>query len=195
MKRGDTLRVVDDGPGKALPGLAGKKPTFRKDEEVVVTAVLPGPCLQGRSGRDRLPLLRLPAARHRRPRRAAGPSLERRPLRTGGGLMMIKPNKRRFAIGFYVLTGFTPWGVELTKANSERPSMTNCSGRWIMSCGHVMTHAEIRLWTEAGLFTPGPLDALGRQTAVAGPHLAAWVSHAWHDLRAATWRPPLADTR
>lgn len=102
--------------------------------------------------------------------------------------MTITPNKRRFAIGFYLLTGWTTWGVELKWGGP--PHMSNCGGEWIMCCGHVMQQAEVDAWKDAGLAIDGEPDGGGRATIVAGPNLSRWVSSAWHDMRARRWRRP-----
>ena len=103
--------------------------------------------------------------------------------------MNIRPNKRRFAIGFYLLAGFSPWGVDLEgRLGKAEPTMPNCGGGdWIMCCGHVLKTGEVENWTRAGLAADGPPDRFGRPTIVAGPALDRWISDAWHDLQVRSW--------
>lgn len=102
---------------------------------------------------------------------------------------MIKPNRRRFAIAIYLLSGVTPWGRDLHRsfADSEQPSLPNCDGRWIMCCGHVMRTEEVEVWKADGLLVDGPVDRGNRPTVVAGPKLETWVSHAWHNMVVQRW--------
>jgi hypothetical protein len=99
--------------------------------------------------------------------------------------MVIKPTKRRFAIGLFLLTGHTPWGVNL---RGDSPRLPRCSNEWVMCCGHVLTSAEVRQWTSEGLLAPGPLDELGRETVVAGLALWRWVYDAFHSIPDRSWK-------
>lgn len=102
--------------------------------------------------------------------------------------MRVKANKRTYAIGLYLLSGFTPWGVELIRREGEPPALSLCRPReWIMCCGHVLRTHEVERWKAAGLVIDGPPDRFDRPTIVAGPRLEAWVSAAFHQLRARTW--------
>ena len=70
----------------------------------------------------------------------------------------MKANKRRFAIGFYLLSGFTPWGVQL---DEDKPQLPDCAGDWIMCCGHVLRPHELQAWRDSGLVIDGPIDEAG----------------------------------
>lgn len=105
----------------------------------------------------------------------------------------VKANTRTFAIGFYLLSGWLVWGVDFTRADPDPPRLPLCEGfgrdpaAFILCCGHKMRPAEVGRWKAAGLMIDGGDDAQGRPTVVAGPALEAWVSAAWHNLRARTW--------
>lgn len=100
--------------------------------------------------------------------------------------MTIRPNKRRFGFGVFLLTGHTPWGVKLPWGDGQ-PRMTLHGAEWIMCCGQVMRQAEVEQWKAAGLVIDGPHGPNGHPTIIAGPNLDHWVSSAWHDMRARSW--------
>lgn len=98
---------------------------------------------------------------------------------------MIRPNKRRFTIATYLLSGFLPWGRDFRRADQE-PSIGRYPERdgrnWPLCCGCVMTDKEVEAWIAEGLAVetePGPR---GNRRIAAGPALETWVSDAWHRL-------------
>ena len=122
--------------------------------------------------------------------------------------MMIKPNRRRFEIAFYMLTGWTPWGVHLDRDAGGRKPMVRPTKplgggptEWPVCCGCVLTTAEVAEWKTAGLLAdgepvlildpdaPAGVDAprLSCPTVVAGPLLEVWVSHAWGGMQTRRW--------
>lgn len=133
--------------------------------------------------------------------------------------MKIKPNRRRFEIAFYLLTGWTPWGVHLDRDAGDRKPMArpvkSIGGgpeEWPICCGCVLTTTEVADWKAAGLLVDGDpvmiLDPHGPAgdhvpriecpTVVAGPGLDAWVGRAWVGMKARRWaadflEPPAAD--
>lgn len=101
---------------------------------------------------------------------------------------LTSPCKRSFAIGFYLLTGFLPWGVDFRRDGvAER--LIRCvdeSGqspaRWILCCGHALSDREVDAWKAEGLAAEGTPDRLQRRTLVRGSALERWVSNAWEVL-------------
>lgn len=121
--------------------------------------------------------------------------------------MNIRPNKRRFQIGFYFLTGWMPWGTCLQPGGGF--AAQDADGCWPICCGNVLRPDEVAAWLAAGLLVHGPdisvidpATPLGvpfedaprvlRPTIARGPKLEAWVSHAWHNLQARRWTRPTA---
>lgn len=102
--------------------------------------------------------------------------------------MSVRANIRTYAIGVYLLSGWTPWGVHLTESGGGRLILRG--GRWIMCCGHALRRHEVERWLLAGLVVEGPADRLGHPTIIAGPRLSSWVSGAFHGLRARRWGQP-----
>lgn len=107
--------------------------------------------------------------------------------------MSVRANKRTYALGFFLQTGWLPWGHQFADPGRP-PFIVRCGAdsgqrpvRWIMCCGHVMTTAEVSSWKVAGLAVDGPLDRFGRATIIAGPALAQWLSNAWQGLLAKRW--------
>lgn len=101
--------------------------------------------------------------------------------------MTIRPNKRRFAIALYALSGWTAWGVDLDRRRGTPQLVCDEAGRGIMCCGHVLSPAEIDKWRVAGLLVAGETTPYGRATWIAGPDLERWVEYAWHEMRARRW--------
>ena len=109
--------------------------------------------------------------------------------------MLVKRTKRSFSIGFYLLSGWLPWGVDFGNPDADAPPSLSLCGvesghgprEWILCCGHTIGPAEMSRWMEAGLVQPGPPDKFSRPTVIAGPHLRAWVLAAWEGLTARSW--------
>lgn len=102
---------------------------------------------------------------------------------------MIKPNKRRFVIGIYVLSGWLPWGRNLDAGNPKRAGSDTARvsvNYWPICCGHVLRDTEVQAWKAAGLLVAGePLRGL--ETVRAGPKLEMWINDAWHDMQVRSW--------
>lgn len=104
--------------------------------------------------------------------------------------MTIKANKRTYAIGLFLLTGWTPWGVKLLWSGISLvggESGKKGGAEWIMCCGHVLSRAEMDLWIAEELAAPDEPDRFGRPQVKAGPKLERWLGVAFEGLRAKTW--------
>ena len=107
--------------------------------------------------------------------------------------VIVRANKRTFAFGQYLLSGFLPWGTDFREADGGPPRIVRVArpgtsrSRWPLCCGQVLTDAEVDRWKALGLAIDGPLSARGNPTIIAGPRLETWVSDAWHGLRARRW--------
>lgn len=108
--------------------------------------------------------------------------------------MTIRPNKVRFAIGVYLLSGYLPWGVDFRDEMGTAPALPRCQTdrgyKWILCCGHTLNDRQIAAWRAAGLVMDGPPDKGGRPTVIAGPRLNKWLGDAWHHLVARSWGSP-----
>lgn len=108
-----------------------------------------------------------------------------------------KPSKRTFVIGFYLRTGWLPWGHQLLDMGAGVtviPRVGAESGAtkvsWVVCCGHTMRKAEVERWKASGLAVDGPPDKFNRPTLVEGPALEQWVADAWVHLKPAHWHAP-----
>jgi hypothetical protein len=109
---------------------------------------------------------------------------------------MIKPNKRRYTVAMYLLSGFLPWGRDFRRDLRGRPSdpslgrfrdhFTNRWG-WPLCCGHVLSDAEVIAWTAEGLLVDAGTDEHGVRRVIAGPKLEDWVNAAWHGVVIQRW--------
>jgi hypothetical protein len=110
----------------------------------------------------------------------------------------VRANKRTYAIGLYLLSGWLPWGVDLDRRRGRpeaaTPSIPLCAplfsrgqARWIVCCGHTLSTAEVERWKAAGLMVDGEPDARGRPCVVAGPGLERWLGAAFNGLHARRW--------
>lgn len=111
-----------------------------------------------------------------------------------GQTPVIRTSKVRFAIGFYLLSGWLPWAPHGEPFGSPPASLSLCGAesglrpaRWIICCGHTLSRDEGEAWIAAGLGAEGPPDRYGRRTLIRGPALQRWINDAWHALRAARW--------
>lgn len=104
---------------------------------------------------------------------------------------MIRPNKRRFTIAFFVQSGWLPWGTDLRHGRTDEPCLKHWpdkSGRnWPVCCGHVLTDKEVEAWVADGLLVETQPSEDGRRRMVAGPNLERWLSDAWEGLKPARW--------
>lgn len=104
---------------------------------------------------------------------------------------MIRPNKRRFTIAFFVQSGWLPWGRDFRHGRADEPCLTRWPDRgrakWPVCCGHVLTDKEVREWVEEGLLIEGEPHKDGYRRMVAGPHLEQWIAGAWEGLVPARW--------
>ena len=112
---------------------------------------------------------------------------------------MIRPNKRRFTIGSYLLSGFLPWGRDFTSRNGP-PSIGRCPAerggfKWPLCCGHVLTDREVADWIAEGLMAEGEPGPNGNRCVIAGPNLESWISAAWHDMTVARWAKKPAEPK
>lgn len=96
--------------------------------------------------------------------------------------MTIEHTYRNYAIASYLVHGHTPWGVHL--AHKPIPCLSNCEGRWIMCCGHVLSDDEAWEWIGAGIATIHvEPDKFGRDRLVAnGDRTTQWLSECWESL-------------
>lgn len=98
---------------------------------------------------------------------------------------MIRPNKRRFTIATYLLSGFLPWGRDF-RHEGRQPTIgryRDKGGRnWPLCCGCVMTDQEVDAWIAEGLAVEAEPRSDGNRRISAGPALEAWTSQAWHRM-------------
>lgn len=101
---------------------------------------------------------------------------------------LLKPTKRRYVFAAYLLSGFLPWGRDFRFGREERPSIgrwKNCSTKrweWPLCCGHAMSDAEVKAWTDAGLVTDAGPDRYGGRHIFAGPQLEDWTCQAFEQM-------------
>lgn len=103
---------------------------------------------------------------------------------------MVRPNKRRFTVASYLLSGFLPWGVDFRR-EGQPPSIGRWPAKggrnWPLCCGCVLTDAEVTDWIAEGLMSEGEPGPNGNRRVVAGPQLERWLSDAWHGLTVQRW--------
>ena len=109
------------------------------------------------------------------------------PAESSERVSSVRPNKRRFTFGLFLLTGALPWGNDFEKWTKSRAIPHIGKGEWPLCCGHVLRSAEVEAWKVAGLLEDGPEDDFGRKTVVAGPNLELWLAKAWDGLRVHSW--------